>query len=93
MLQANVGDDGNFRKVDHVGGVERTAHADLQNDDVTLLLGKKLHGDGGDQLELAGMVFHGVSKDTNVFCDSCEVLSGNVQSVDLHALAEVLDIG
>ena len=93
MLQTDVGDDGDFGAVYDVGGIEGTAHADFKNHDVAVLFEKILHGDGGHQLKLAGVILHGVGVNANLLRDPREILARNIPAVHLHALAEVLDIG
>ena len=93
VFQTDIGDDGCLRTVDDIGGVQFTAHPDLQDDNVAVFFQKILHGNGCDQLKLAGMVLHGVGTAADLFRDAGEILAGNVLPVQLHALAEVLDIG
>ena len=58
-----------------------------------MLFQKILHGDGCDQLKLAGVVFHDIGMDPDLFRDPCEILSRDVLPVHLHAFTEVLNIG
>ena len=58
-----------------------------------MLFQKVLHGNGGDQFKLAGMVLHGVGMAADLFRDAGKVPAGNVLPVQLYALTEVLNIG
>ena len=46
------------------------------------------HGDGGDQLELGGMVGHRVGHGADLLKNFADLLVGNLLAVDLHALVE-----
>ena len=93
MLQADVGDNGNFGRVDDIGGIQGTAHPDLQHHDVAVLFQKILHGDGCDQLKLAWVVFHDIGMDPDLRRNPCEILPRDVLPVHPHAFTEVLNIG
>ena len=93
MFQSNVRNDGNFRAVDDIGGVQLAAHADFQNYNITLLFTVILHGDGCNQFKLAGMIFHRVRYVPHLFRNPGEVFSGDILSVQLNALTEILNVG
>ena len=92
MLKANVGDDGDLRRVNDVGGVQRAAHADLQHDDIALCLGKVEHGDRRHQLELARMILHRLCFGAHAPGEAGKRIAGDVLPVHAHPLAEILDV-
>ena len=93
VVQADVGDDGALGVLDGVRRVPVAAHAHLQHHDVALLPLEVLEAQGGDQLELRGMLGHGVGMGPHVFRQCAQVVVGDLNAVHLHALVEADDVG
>src|SRR5258708_11717711 len=54
MVERNVGDD-TEQRLDYIGGVETSAHANFEDGDLNFLEGKVSKGNGGHHFEKAGM--------------------------------------
>ena len=93
VIQADIGQHCHLRHGDHIGGIQRAAHANLQHHDVALLPQEIFKADAADQFKLRGMVLHGRSQGFYEFRNFCQVLVGDVLSVDLDALVEFIDTG
>ena len=92
VLQREIRDHGDLRRVDRVRGVERAAHADLEHDDLAAGLEEILHRDRRHELKLARVIVHRVGNDLHAFGQPRERLARNVLAVHAHALAEVLNV-
>ncbi len=67
VLQTDICDNGNLRGINSIRAVHESAQTNFQNYNVTVLLKKILHGNGGDEFKLAGMILHGICFYTNLF--------------------------
>ena len=93
MVQTDVGDDRHFRGGDDVGGIQQTAHAALQHDDIRLLPAVILKGDGADQLELRGRVRHALCVGVDVIDHLHQILVRDLLTAELDTLVEAVDVG
>ena len=92
MVKADVGDNGHFRNRDHIGRVHSAAHANLQHNDVTAVAHEVFKGDTADKLKLCGAFFHGLGQRFDPLGDFCQLLIGDLLTVDLHTLIKAVDI-
>ncbi|MPM63007.1 hypothetical protein SDC9_109885 [bioreactor metagenome] len=91
VIQTDIGDDGERRRIDHVGRVQLTAHANLQHDDICLTAQEVFKRDDGDELKLSRMIRHRLCVRTDERGNFGKQLVGNRFAVELHALVEPVD--
>ena len=93
VLQSDPGDDGRLRRIDHIGRIKGSSQADLQDDEITLLLREPDHADRRDQLELGRMVLHGLRQVPDTRSDAGQGVLRYIFPAHLDPLPKILDIG
>ena len=93
MVHAQCRDDRTLRRVDDVGGIQRTAQTHFQYHNVAVLLGKAEHPQRCDDLELGGHIGHGICGRPDRFHQAHQFLVADLLAVHLNALIEPVDEG
>ena len=91
MVQADIGNDSRFRRINDIGRIQRASHSDFHHHQIALHLLEIQHADGCDQLKLARMIFHGIRHGTDPFRDLSQCFFRNVFSVDLDPFPEIFN--
>ena len=92
VVQTDVGEHGGFRRGDHIGGIEFTAHAHLAYHNIAHLPGKPGQADGRYQLKLRGGIRHAVSQRAQLLRQGAQGIVWDRCAVDLHTLIEAEDV-
>ncbi len=92
VLEADVGDHGDFWGIDHIGGVKFAAETYFENHKVAPLTVEVLHADRRNELELARMILHGLRLGAHALGDFAQSFLRDILAAHLDALPEILDI-
>ena len=93
VIQTDVGDHRHLRRFNDIGGVQRAAHANLQNHNVAVFPAEKFKGNAGNQFKLRRGFLHGIRQGFYVFRHLRQLFIGDLHAVHLHPLMEAVDIG
>ena len=92
VVQTDVGEHGGFRRGDHIGGIEFTAHAHLAYHNIAHLPGKPGQADGRYQLKLRGGIRHAAGQRAQLLHQGAQGIVRDRCAVDLHTLIEAEDV-
>ena len=96
MIEGDPRDNGAQRLADHIGAVQKTAHTDLADNDVTALSLEDPKAERGDEFELGddhALLVQLIHQRLEKAHRSGKLLFGDHFVIDLDALAEIDDIG
>ncbi|MPM36841.1 hypothetical protein SDC9_83445 [bioreactor metagenome] len=91
MIEPDVRNDREFRRVDYVCRIKLSAHADFEDDDIDVPSKKELESDDRNQFKLGRLIRHRVRKGTHIRGDSREFFIANGFAVHLHAFVKAVD--
>ena len=92
VLQADVRHDADLRRGDDVRRVHAPAEADLERDDVALLLHEVQKGDGRHDLKARGHFAHALRRVPHGVCERNEGVVVDLFPVHAHALVEAQQV-
>ena len=93
VVKADVADDCNLRRQNHVCGVKLAAHADLADDKVAVVTGKIFKAQRRDHLKLGRLLEDRIRERLDIFRDLADLFIRDLYAVNLDALIEPDEIG
>ena len=93
VVEADVADDGGFRRQNDVRRVKFAAHADLAHDKVAALSGEVFKAQRRDHFKLGRLLEDGVGQGLDVLGDPADLFIRDLDTVDLNALVEADEVG
>ena len=93
VVKADVADDCNLRRQNHICGVKFAAHADLTDNEVAVVTGKILKSQRRDHFKLGRLLEDRIREGLDILCDFADFLVGDLHAVDLDALIEADQVG
>ena len=93
VVEADVADDGGFRRQNDVRRVKFAPHADLAHDKVAALSGEVFKAQRRDHFKLGRLLEDGVGQGLDVLGDPADLFIRDLDTVDLNTLVESDEIG